>query len=526
LASVASIGKAQLAAALDQLVEAGLIFRQATTGEVIYAFKHALVQDVAYESLLRAKRRQLHARIAMILEERFTEAVKQRPELLARHFAAAGLPSRAITCWQMAADLALTRSANAEAVAHLQAAIGLLAGQPEDAHRQRLELDLQLALGGAAIDAKGLASTDVETAYRRAQHLAGEIGDGRCEFTALWGLWRVQFARADAQKAGELADGLMRLAEHQHDPELLLEGLHAGWGTGWYRDDLVAAWRHAERGRMLYDQQQHGRLGLLYGGHDLGACCLSTSREWNRQAYALAGELGATHTFAHTWCWATILPQLLYDIGTVQHRARDLHTIATEHGLTNYLGQADVYLGWVLAREDACTEGIEQMRRGLALLENAAGGAQYYIPYFRSLLADGYARAGRSAEALASVDAALADAERVGDAWYHAELLRRRGQLVLLQGCRHEAEDCFRRAAALSSMQSARAWELRAVISLARLCVEHGEPSEARDLLALVYGWFTEGFGTPDLREARALLDELASAAQAADETVRRHSGE
>ena len=234
LASVAGIGKAELTAALDQLVEAGLIVRQATTGEATYAFKHVLVQDVAYDSLLRAKRRRLHARIAMILEERFAQVVKQRPELLARHFAAAGLFSKAIACWQAAADLALARSANAEAVAHLQAAIGLVSDLPEGEHRQRLETDLQLALGGAAIDAKGPASPDVEAAYRRSRHLAREVGDGRCEFTALWGLWRVQFARADAHKAGELADGLMRLAERQHDPELLLEGLHAGWGTAWY----------------------------------------------------------------------------------------------------------------------------------------------------------------------------------------------------------------------------------------------------------------------------------------------------
>ena len=315
------------------------------------------------DSLLRAKRRRLHARIAMILEERFAQVVKQRPELLARHFAAAGLSlesHRLLASGGGSSPGAFRqRRGGRPSPSGDRTGFGSAGGE----HRQRLETDLQLALGGAAIDAKGPASPDVEAAYRRSRHLAREVGDGRCEFTALWGLWRVQFARADAHKAGELADGLMRLAERQHDPELLLEGLHAGWGTAWYRGDLVVARRHAERGRMLYDQHQHGRLGFLYGGHDPGACCLSTggivlwalgyadqAREWNRQTYALAEQLGVTHTLAHTWCWATILRQLLDDASSVLRRARDLHAIATEHGLANYLGQADVYLGWVLAR--------------------------------------------------------------------------------------------------------------------------------------------------------------------------------
>jgi class 3 adenylate cyclase len=417
LTCVAGIEEARLAAALETLTEAGLIFRQPTPGEAAYAFKHALIQDVAYQSLLKARRRQLHARIANVLEERFGEVATQRPELLALHFAAGGLPARAIGYWRTAGDLALRRSANAEAVAHVKAAIGLLPELPDNDQRKRLKTNLQLAVGGASIDVNGLASTAVETAYLDSQRLAQEVGDGRSEFTALWGLWRVHFARADMRKTSELTEDLLHLAEREQDPELLLESLHASWGTAWYRGDLVAARQHVERGRLLYDQREHRKLGFTYGGHDPGTCCQLTgsialwvlgypdqAREWNRQAYALAEQLGVTHTLVHTWCWATILPQLLDDTGAVQCRARDLHTIATERGLANYLGHADIFLGWVLARDGACAEGVQRMLRGLTLLENAAGGAQYYTPYFRSLLADGYVRAGRRAEALRTVE--------------------------------------------------------------------------------------------------------------------------
>jgi class 3 adenylate cyclase/tetratricopeptide (TPR) repeat protein/ABC-type transport system involved in cytochrome c biogenesis ATPase subunit len=524
LAVVAPLPEVELLAALDHLVEAELIFRRGTPPDARYLFKHALVRDAAYESLLKSRRQALHGAIARAIEEHFPDVAQAQPELLARHFAAAGLPSEAIACWQAAAGLALTRSANSEAVAHLRAAIRLLPDLPGDEHHEELETDLQLALGGAAIDAKGLASSEVETAYRRSRRLARKVGDARREFTALWGLWRVQFARAGAHKAGKLADGLLRLAERQHDPELLLEGLHAGWGTAWYRGDLITARRHVERGRMLYDRQQHAKLGLLYGGHDVGACSLATggivhwtlghadqARERNLQAYALATELGITHTLAHTWCWATILPQLLGDADTVQRRARDLHAIATEHGLSNYLGQADIYLGWVEARAGASTEGVAAMRRGLASLENAAGGAEYYRSYFRSLVADGHARAGRPAEALAEIGAALAEAERAGEGWYQAELVRRRGELLALLGDEHEAQLCLEEAIEIAKSQYARAWELRAAVSLGRLWAESGRKDKAADLLAPIYGWFTEGFDTPDLIEAQALLAELAT---------------
>jgi class 3 adenylate cyclase len=523
LATVADRPAAEIRDALDRLTTAALLFGRGTPPQSSYMFKHALVQDAAYESLLKSRRAVLHARLAESLIAREPAIEETRPELLALHFTAAGLPAKAIACWGTAADLALGRSANAEAVAHVKAAISLLPELPDDDQRKRLETDLQLALGGASIEVNGLAATAVEAAYLHAKHLAREVEDSRNEFTALWGLWRVYFARAEMHKTLELTEDLMRLADREQDPELLLEGHHASWGTAWYRGDLVAARQHTERGRLLYDQWAHSKLGFTYGGHDPGSCCQLTGSialwalgypdqagQWNRRAYALAEELGVTQTLVHTWCWATILPQLLDDTDAVQRRARDLHSIATEHGLANYLGHADIFLGWVLTRDGACTEGIQHMVRGLTLLDNSVEGAQYYMPYFRSLIADGYVRAGRRAEALESLEGALAEAERTGEAWYQAELHRRIGE-VHRQCHRNEAAwQSFERALAVARQQSAKLWELQAAISYARLLRDQGRSTEARTLLAPVYAWFTEGFGTPVLQEAKVLLNELA----------------
>jgi predicted ATPase len=464
----------------------------------------------------------LHARVAEALIAREPSIEEAQPHLLARHFAAAGLPGKAIAYWRIAADLALRRSANLEAIAHVEAAIGLLPRLPDDHQRKQLEIDLKLALGGASVEVGGPASGAVETAYRDSQQLARAVGDGRREFTAVWGLWRVYLARADMRKACELTEELMRLAERERDPELLLEGHHAIWATALSRGDLIAARQHAEQGRLLYDQREHHKLGLVYGRHDPGTCCRLTgsvvlwalgypdqAREWNRQAYALAEQLGTTHTLIHTWCWATILPQLLDDAGVVQRRALDLHSIATKHGLANYLGHADVFLGWVLARDGACTEGIQRMLRGLTLQENAAGSAQYFLSYFRSLLADGYARAGRHAEALASLEDALIEAERADEAWYQGELHRRIGNARCQQGDREAAERSFEHALAIARRQQAKLWELQAATSYAGLLRDEGNSTRARALLAPVYAWFTEGFDTIPLQQAKALLDIL-----------------
>jgi hypothetical protein len=298
LLSIADRPEPELRAVLDRLTGAGLLLARGAAPEATYTFKHVLVQDAAYGSLLKSRRAALHKRTveALIAREPGVEAAQ--PDLLALHFAAAGLPAEAIVRWRTAADVALERSANAEAVAHIKAAIGMLPELLDDDRRSRLEIDLKLALGGASIEVNGPASTVVETAYLDSQQFARKIGDGRSEFAALWGLWRVYFARANMNRTFELAKELMELAEREEDPELLLESLHASWGTAWYRGDLITVRQHVERGRWLYDRREHSKLGVLYGGHDTGTCCRLTgsialwalgypdqAREWNHQVY-------------------------------------------------------------------------------------------------------------------------------------------------------------------------------------------------------------------------------------------------
>ena len=515
LAAVSPLPEAELRAALDRLAAAELVFARGEPPEASYAFKHALVRDAAHESLLKAERQRLHARIVRVLEERFPETVDAEPELLARHCAEAGLAEQAVDYWQRAGQRALARSATAEAVAHLTRGLEVLAGLPDGPERQRRELGLQLALGQASIAAKGFAAPETGRAYARARELCRELGDVPELFPALYGRFIVHFQRGELAVAHEAARELLRSAEDRGDAAARVTG-HRIVGSALYHLGRLAESRaHLEKGLALYDPGRDRGSAFVYA-LDTRVVCLfwlvhvllalgypEQARARMGEALAYARELAHPYTLAYALSVACILHGRHRPGPEARAEAEALVALATEQGFPLPAAVGTVVGGWALADEGPAEEGIARMRRGLA--DYTATGAELWVPDFLALLAEAHGRAGRPAAGLDLLAEALDRVERTGGRWLEAELHRLRGELLLAlpEPDPAEAEACFRRALAVAREQGARMWELRAATSLARLWRDQGRHAEARDLLAPVYGWFTEGFDTPDLQEAR-----------------------
>ena len=522
LAAVVPHSEERLRDALDQLVEAELVFRRGTPPEASYTFKHALVQDAAYESLLRSRRQQLHARIAQILEERFPETAATEPELLAQHCTQAGLAEQAAAYWHKAGQRALARSATAEAVAQLSQGLEVLQRLPDGPERQRQEHGLQLVLGHALTAAKGYSAPETGRAFARARELCRQIGDTTQLFPVLFGQYVHHLVRAEPVPAREVAEEMLRLARQQDDTAAQVAA-HRAVGSAF--DDLgelSSARAHLEQALALYDPVAHRSLAFLYAQDPrvAGLCWLSRSLfalgypEQSlariREAWVAARELAHPHTVAHALGFRCNLCQLFQDRCGVEEQAEALITLGTEQSFPFWLALGTIYQGWALADGGQAEAGIARVCAGLA--GYWATGAQHRSPYLLALLAEVHGKAGETSEALDVVAEALARVEKTGECWFEAELHRLRGELLLSlpEPNRTEAEACFRRAMAVARGQEAKLWELRAAMSLARLWRDQGRRAQAHDLLAPVYGWFSEGFNTTDLKEAKRLLDELS----------------
>jgi class 3 adenylate cyclase/predicted ATPase len=522
LAAVAPQDEAALGEAMAQLCAAELVFCRGTPPAATYSFKHALIQDAAYQSLLKSRRQQLHARIVGVLEERFPETAEAEPELLAHHCAQAGLVEKASTYWHEAGQQAIRRSALAEAVTHLTTALELLAGFADGPERRRQEFELQVTLGGALMQAKGWASPEMGRAYARARDLCREADDAPQLFPVLHGLRQLHLNRAEMDAAQAVSEELLRLAETQDHPAVRLLG-HLSVGISLlFRAEFAAALEHLEQVVAGYDPLRHrtftdyGAADLRVSGRSFTAWALLFQGHLNRalaqsqQALAVAREVGRPYTSAFALHVNCLFHQVRGDRAVVEERSAALMARAAEQGFPHLLGTGTFFHGWARAESGDATAGIEEMRRGLA--GKQATGAEIKVPYYLGLLARTYAGTGRQADAVALLDDALERVERTGERWFEAELHRLRGE-VLLRSPEHKpaaAEVCFRRALEVAQRQAARLWELRAASSLARLWSDRSKRAEAHDLLAPVYGLFTEGFETKDLKEAKALLDALA----------------
>jgi TOMM system kinase/cyclase fusion protein len=540
LQAVSPLDAAMLQQGLRQLVEAELVYQRGVLPQATYLFKHALVQDTAYQSLLKSKRQQLHQQIAQVLEERFPETKETQPELLAHHYTEAGLIAQAIPYWQRAGQRASQRSAYMEAISHLTKGLELLktlSGTPE---RAQQELDLQIILGPALIATKGWSAPEVEKAYSRAQELCQQGGEIAQIFPVLWGLWVFYLVREESRKTHELGEQLFTLAQRAQDPALLLETYGALGYNLYCLGEFSSAREHLEQGVALYDSRQHHALAFLYGGSDPGMLCLSLAAwalwmlgypdqalERSYDAVTLAQKLSHPHSLAFALCFVAELHQFRREGQAAQEQAEAIIALCTEQGLPFWLERGIITRGWALAEQGQGKEGIVQIRQGLAAYR--ATGAELWRSRHLALLAEAYGHVGQTAEGLVVVAEALDWAERNGGRYYEAELYRLKGELTLqkfqvsgskfqvpnspeskVRSPESEAEECFVKAIEVAKQQQAKSLELRAVMSLSRLWQQQGKEKEAHEMLAEIYGWFTEGFDTKDLQEAKALLQELA----------------
>jgi TOMM system kinase/cyclase fusion protein len=492
LEAVAPMDAARLDAALARLVDAELLYARGAAPHAAYTFKHALIRDTAYQSLLKTRRQEHHGRIARALEERFTDGVVSRPEVIAHHYAEAGLAAAAIPYFQRAGQSAVQRFAHTEAISHLHKALELLDTLPESLDRNEQELRLQVALGPSLIAAKGYGDRKVERVYERARELCQKVGESPELIRVVIGLSMYFHNRGELQTATDLAKQALALAEQGGEAYPLLAA-HTRLGISLnMMGELSPAYEHLGRAIDLYDPPQHRALTSVWG-HDWGifargfAAINLLARGYPERAQRLTQETlnlareGDPFSLAFAVAWAA---QHHHSLGE-RDRARERW--------------ATVYRGATTGG----SEGLAEIQRGLALTE--AAKAIVYLPGWSLNLAKAYRDLGQSEAALATLKDAARDLPRV----YHWQLWQLRGETLLQQGAPEEAERCFNRALEIARDQHARFYELQAATSLARLLRDQGRRDEARALLQPVYDGFTEGFDTADLKDAKALLEEL-----------------
>jgi predicted ATPase/class 3 adenylate cyclase/DNA-binding winged helix-turn-helix (wHTH) protein len=520
LAAIVSRGKEELTEALRQLIAVELVFRRGTLPETTYVFKHALVRDAAYASLLKGRRQQLHARIAQVLEERFPRVVEAEPDVLARHWTEAGEAETAAVYRLKAGERALAHSATAEAVAQLTMGQEILQSLPDGAERQRRELDLQIALGTALAAAQGLAAPGTARAYARARELSGELGEERRLVPVLLGLWASHNARDELGAARVVAAQLLELAEQRRDGAAGILGHRALGATLFGLGEFAAARTHLQQLLTLDRSAGHSLASLPYDPCVSGRAWLALTLAvlgypdqavvQSDEALAEAVRLRHHNTTSVVLSLRCSLGQFLRDPHDVATHSEALVAVAVEQDFAYWSGLGMYFRGWARAKAGELMAGIEEMQRALAVCQTT--GAQAYVPYNLALLADTCRRAGDVPQGRKLLDEALDGLGRTDARYCEAELLRIDGELQLARSRpnRDGAEASFGRAIEVAHRQDAKAAELRAAMSLARSWADCGKRRRAYDLLAPIYGWFTEGFDTSDLKEAKVLFAELA----------------
>ncbi len=521
--AIASVDEASLQNGLDELVAAELLYQRGRPPRARYIFKHALVQDAAYHSLLRRTRQYYHGQVAELLKSRFPEIIQTQPELVAHHCTEAGLPEQAVEHWYKAGQLALERSANLEAVGHLQKGLKVLTTLPVAAERDRTELGLRTAIGPPLMATKGYGAPEVREAYGRAHELCKQIGETEEQFPVLWGLFVVHLVRAEHDTGLAAARHLLGLAEGLSETPYLIESRLALGVESLYVGELQESRENLEEVVRLYDPEQHATLALRYGGLDPGVIVLAYLA-WTLwllgdveqaiaradQAQTLIRRLDNTFTLARSLYWDAMLRQFVGDWRAVRARAEEAVATATEYGFVLVQAVGNIMLGWTQIHRGENVEGATRVRQGVDAYR--ATDAKLNLPHFLIPLAEAARGQGRAGEGLEALSEAMALVERTGERYFEAELHRLKGELWLEQSPDDHgpAEDAFQTALTIARAQKAKSLELRAAMSLARLRQSQGKTAEARDLLAPVYNWFTEGFDTADLKEAKSLLDELS----------------
>ncbi len=490
----------------------------------LYRFRHHLFQHYLYYNLDDMERTYLHEAVGQALEALYGEQTEPVAVQLARHFEQAGLREKAVGYLLQAGKWAGRLSANEEAIGHFSRGLELLKTLPDRPERIHQELEFQIALGNALVAAKGYAAPEVGQTYRQARALCRQayVGETSQLFPVLHGLHRFYLSRGELPTARELGEQILPLAQSQQDPLLLVPAQRLMGATLWFLGEFALAQAHLEEGLALYASQQHPTYVQLYG-QDEGVACLThaacplwflgypdQAAQKSREAIALAQKLA--HPFS--LCYAlscAVWPHLFRrEARAVQERAEAAIALASEHGFATWLAMGAMHRGWALTEQGQGEEGIVQFHQGLAAWRST--GAELNRRYHLGLLAEVYTNRGQVKEGLAAVAEALV-AVPTTDRFWEAELHRLQGELLLeaeVRRKRDEVEACFGQAIEIARQQGARSLELRATVSLGRLWQSQGKREEARRMLAEIYGWFTEGFDTLDLKEARNLLEQLA----------------
>jgi len=518
--AVAPKTKSELDRALTQLTESGLAYRKGTPPDAVYTFKHALVQDAAYDSLLKSKRQELHGKIARVIEERFPDTKDTEPEVLAHHYTGAGQIDRAIEYLERAGKYAVDRSANTEAVRVLQRAIDLVNTLPETTQRFERELELQTALASPLMAVRVYSAPEVGQLYERAYHLSRRLKNSARMYPALAGIASFHVTRAELARSLQLSEEMLDMAEAERNEEAAMEAHRLCGMTRQWMGDLTAARRDFARVLALYDPVQHQALATVYGqDHRMSALCWEA---WSllylgypekaistRQA-ALAAATAVRHMYSRLYASSVTMNVLQFvgDAGELKVRAAELTGQAEEHGFPVWAAWGYIYGGWARARLGDPNGGLKQIDAGLELLRSAQVGI--LMPLHLGAAADILLLLGRLNEACEQLRQIIDHDARTGERWFSAEAHRLMGEVMVKRGHVPEAEKCFYVALQTARSQDAKGWELRTAISLSRLWQTQGRHSEAHELLAPIYDWFTEGFNTKDLKEAKARLDELS----------------
>ncbi|MGO9569092.1 MAG: AAA family ATPase [Desulfomonilaceae bacterium] len=519
IARVTGLPDYELMSRLSILRYAGLLYERGTSSLSTYVFKHALIQEACYRSLSDDDCRRYHRKIAEVLEQYSPETANEHPESLGHHWTEAGFLDQAIPYWQKAAEVAVRRSANVEAVGHLKKALKLLARLPENSETTRKELDLQIALGPALMAIKGYAAPDVEEAYAKARTLCELLGDPSGLFDVLRGLWGVYIMRAELQNALELGKHCLALAERERSPAFSLWGHQMVGQTATHLGDLISAQEHFDQAIGMYDIRKRRTQRAL---QDPGVACLSYKAPvlWllgypeqalaaSDKAVTLARSLTHPFSLAYALGVGALVCQFCRKPRETFEYAEAARNLGSEQGILYWSAVGGIVGTWALIEQGETQGAIARTRRALA--DYTATGSVLMRPYWLALLAEALAKGGDPQKGIKVLTKAEAIVETSGERLCEAELHRLKGELLLSISASNfaQGEACFRRALDTARRQRAKSFELRAALSLSRLWKGQGNNQQAYRLLGKVYSSFTEGFDTPDLIDAKTLLDLL-----------------
>lgn len=522
LKAVTRLGEDALQHAINELLEAELIFRRGTPSDIGYSFKHALVQDIAHESLLKSKRQQIHTRIAAALQEHYAARAEMEPETIALHLAEAGLAANAVGYWLQAGRNAAGRSANLEAITHLTRGLEALKACPEGPERDRQELALQTAIGSPLIAIHGYTAPQLGTAFSRAHALCYELDDTDALFATLSGKYIFHFVRGDHRAMQSLVAEASLAAERTKDVALELAAHRLAALTAMHAGDFLTARSEFDTILSRYDPDAH-RPPPVHYVHDPKASALpylaivlwilgypDQALRTSRAAFEYAAELNQTNLTAHVAVYGGAGPaELMGDVAAAHAHADAIINLADQHSLNYWRLSGLILRGWAMAQEGDAEGGLALMRQRLN--DRGGLGAGWYQVRYLCMLASTYLQLGDGEKGLIALAEAKDLAARNDEHMWEAEIARLGGELRLIHGAPvDEVEAYLQTALDVARRQSAKSFELRAAMSLARLWRDQGRLIDARALLASTYGWFTEGFETSDLLAVKALIAELA----------------